>query len=708
MNAMKYDCMDYDSFQTAKVFKQDHHVLSFFRESWGEASFPTKFNINYHCINMWASLTGKSATDLLRGLTEQYATGVVKAYSRVADIMADKAACRKIIGDLREDVILSGTSICVGKAREYVEPIIHAATWEQLTERCGHTDLLSRIQKCFPTVGEFQSKKDFDATVTEQLAAKFEDERKALAEQIEARRAEEERQRLEREKQKEEQARIQAEKKAKRTAAIKKTIKRCIIAIIGIIALIVIAFFAVTIYLGMTDKPLDNDFDTKVECELDGLTYYVPANWKYDENQSTYYQNWYVRYDNFDSFAAAMMVGSYNDDGSFTAEELISTNSEGKNNVVKDEMIVGTQQLLHSSYLDGDGDYCDIYTTQCDGWVFMIYFQCTEKFYNQEVVVEIIGAIEFDDYVNPKEDAYKEALDLMSAERYKDAYNILKSLGDFKNSNGLIEECLSAVFDENIAQLIASEKYDEAYGLLVSSGNQEQLKHFKAVYTISSYSDKYYDSNSVYTYDEHGNLLKDVQTYEDGDKKIKEYTYDSHNRLITERITESDSPSDYFETTYEYDAQGKKIKEVTTYDYGNGNAGSYTYEYEYDPNGNMVKRIYTKVGESGKKITKYEYNSKGQITKELYHDGTYDYYEYSSNNELLKKVYVWSDGHESYDTYQYDNNGVLVKEMDSYGNSVEYVYDSNYCLIKMVEYDEDQIDSVTEYGEYIVFYLFAD
>ena len=46
--------------------------------------------------------------------------------------------------------------------------------------------------------------------------------------------------------------------------------------------------------------------------------------------------------------------------------------------------------------------------------------------------------------------------------------------------------------------------------------------------------------------------------------------------------------------------------------------------------------------------------------------------------------------------------------MDSYGNSVEYIYDSNYCLIKMVEYDEDQIDSVIEYGEYMVFYLFAD
>ena len=214
MQAMKYDLLDYDSFQTAKVFKQDHHILSFFRESWGEVSFPTKFNINYHCINVWASLTGKTTADLLRGLTEQYATGIVKAYSRVADIMADQSACRKIIGELREDAILSGASICVGKAREYVEPIVNTSTWEQLTEKCGHTDLLSRIKKCFPSVEELQSKKDFDRSVTEQLAARFEEVRKELAEQIAINRRQEEKQRA-----------LEAEQREKEIARRKKTLR---------------------------------------------------------------------------------------------------------------------------------------------------------------------------------------------------------------------------------------------------------------------------------------------------------------------------------------------------------------------------------------------------------------------------------------------------------------------------------------------------
>ena len=200
MQAMKYDLLDYDSFQTAKVFKQDHHILSFFRESWGEVSFPTRFNINYHCINVWASLTDKSSVDLLRGLTDRYATGIVKAYSRVADMLSDRSACHKIVGAINDDVLLLGESICKGKAREYVEPIVAAAIWEQMTERCGHTDLLDRIKNYFPPTKKLQTKNELDGYVIEQLTSKFEEVRIDLVAQIKARRTEEERQRIEQER----------------------------------------------------------------------------------------------------------------------------------------------------------------------------------------------------------------------------------------------------------------------------------------------------------------------------------------------------------------------------------------------------------------------------------------------------------------------------------------------------------------------------
>ena len=215
MQAMKYDLLDYDSFQTAKVFKQDHHVLSFFRESWGEVSYPTKFNINYHCINVWASLTNKQPSELLHGLTKHYVTGVVKAYSRAADMMANKAACRKVIGDCSEDAILAGDAICKTKAHSYVDTIVSSTIWNQLTGKCGHQDLLDRIKKCIPLSVDASSKEEYDKYLVEQLFSVFATERVVLAAEIEKQRKAEAAKKAEYEKQAQER-----KKRNKKIAAI--------------------------------------------------------------------------------------------------------------------------------------------------------------------------------------------------------------------------------------------------------------------------------------------------------------------------------------------------------------------------------------------------------------------------------------------------------------------------------------------------------
>ena len=466
MQAMKYDLLDYDSFQTAKVFKQDHHVLSFFRESWGEVSFPSKFNINYHCINVWASLTGKTIADLLRGLTEQYATGIVKAYSRIADVMANKATCRKIIGELSEDVILSGSSICIGKAREYVEPIVHTSTWEQLTEKCGHTDLLSRIKKYFPSVEEVQSKKKFDSFVTEQLAASFEDVRKELAEQIEAKYAEEERQRIERERQAAERARIQAEKKAKRTAAVKKGAKRSLI-VVACIALVI----AGIIFLFATDKPIDNDFAERKEYNLHSLTYFAPENWQedFEYNQSNENTKIHVRYDNWGNFVCMMGVVYHGETQQISIEDVVSDyTSEYKDATTKSRQI-GGQEFTVISYVRAD-DYngCNVYVTECESSVFEIYFRSVPESTNPVIFDEIVGAIAFDDYVNPKEGTYNEAIGLMSAEKYDEAIVMFAELDGYKYSAAKIIECENAIIEakyNDASRLMADGKYEEALAI---------------------------------------------------------------------------------------------------------------------------------------------------------------------------------------------------------------------------------------------------
>ncbi|MBQ8245753.1 MAG: hypothetical protein IJZ42_01295 [Lachnospiraceae bacterium] len=523
MQAMKYDLLDYDSFQTAKVFKQDHHVLSFFRESWGEVSFPTKFNINYHCINVWASLTGKSSADLLRGLTEQYATGIVKAYSRVADIMADKSTCHKIIGELREDAILSGSSICVGKAREYVEPIVPATIWEQLTERCGHTDLLSRIKKSFPSVEELQSKKDFDRCVTEQLAARFEDVRKELAEQIEARRAKEERQRLEREKQKAEQARIQAEKKAKRTAAVKKGAKRTLIVIGAIFAVCIALVIAGIIFLFATDKPIDDDFSQSYEDSLHSLTYCVPENWEYSADESSDNESWYTRYDNWGNFLGAMVVSYEGEIPDVTVNSVVaefkSECSEAKSvteNIDGQDFNVITFELESA---DATPFFYTIYVSEEDYSVFYISFIFVEENNKPDVFNEIVGAIAFDNYVNPKESAYTEAIGLMAAQKYDDALSVFTELGGYKDSADLLAQCQVAIWNgmlENAKELIERGSYYEAIAILEELGGHEdsteQLKIAQYGYANSLFNDgKYKDAATIF--ESLGNYENSVELY---------------------------------------------------------------------------------------------------------------------------------------------------------------------------------------------------
>lgn len=184
MQALKHDLLDYDSFQTTKVFKQHHHILAFFRENWGEASFPTKFDINYSCVKTWAFFADRTPTDLLRELTDQYATGIVKAYARIAEMLRDEYLCRKALEGFSEDSILAGDSICETKAREYVTSTVPLGVWEQLTQKCGHTDLLDRIKKHFPATKEMLTKGEVNTFLIEELYAALKSAQKTLIEQI--------------------------------------------------------------------------------------------------------------------------------------------------------------------------------------------------------------------------------------------------------------------------------------------------------------------------------------------------------------------------------------------------------------------------------------------------------------------------------------------------------------------------------------------
>ena len=230
MQAMKYELLDYDSYQTAQVFKQHNLILSFLRENWGEVSFPTKFNINYYCINIWASFTNKQSADLLHELTAQYATGIIKAYSRIGEMLTNKQLCLKVMKSCSEDSVLEGDAICKVKAHSYVDTIVSATIWSQLTEKCGHTDLLDRIKAQFPGLESAITKRDVDLLLEERLYPMLEEARQVYKTEIIKKREDEA-------KKKEAD-----EESARRTAKRNKKIK--IICLIAVAVAIIIAIIS--------------------------------------------------------------------------------------------------------------------------------------------------------------------------------------------------------------------------------------------------------------------------------------------------------------------------------------------------------------------------------------------------------------------------------------------------------------------------------
>lgn len=222
MQAMKYELLDFDSFQTAKIFKQSDEIISFLKSSWGEVSYPTKFDINYHCINMLSLFTEKPATELLHSRTEQYVVGIVKAYSRVADMLANKDLCYKVIREFDDTSILAGNAISKGKAHSYVDSIVTPNIWNQLVDKCGQVDLLERIKTLVPSDLQVYTKRDVDEYFIEQLLSNFEEARENIIVKINAKKEAEEKRRIEQERQKAEQERIRQEKQAKRKVALKK------------------------------------------------------------------------------------------------------------------------------------------------------------------------------------------------------------------------------------------------------------------------------------------------------------------------------------------------------------------------------------------------------------------------------------------------------------------------------------------------------
>ncbi len=226
MQAMKYDLLDYESFQTAKLFKYGSTIISFLEENLGGAPKSEKKRLNFKNAELLSLYSGRS----LREITSYMADSIVDGYAQTIAALSDTAPCYNIMNKAEERAILAGESISKQKADWLVDPLAPAVLWDKLTSEYGHTDLFERLLNLLPNRPEINNKQEYDAFLKNRLFSILETIRQERVIKIHEQQREEAKRKAE-----------EAEK-AQRTA--KRNKKIIIICLIAVAVAIVIAIIS--------------------------------------------------------------------------------------------------------------------------------------------------------------------------------------------------------------------------------------------------------------------------------------------------------------------------------------------------------------------------------------------------------------------------------------------------------------------------------
>ena len=261
---------------------------------------------------------------------------------------------------------------------------------------------------------------------------------------------------------------------------------------------------------------------------------------------------------------------------------------------------------------------------------------------------------------------YEKALVMLANGDYTGAKEKFEKLGDYRDSKEYLAKFyyMPLSFDY---ELIGKKGKDEV------SYNSYNLPKIQSVMRP--------DAQAIYeyVYDENGNIQKQLvkKNSEEGyEFSSYEYTYNANGQRIKAEFVLHGGATGFH--TFTYDENGNLIKQ--TYEDSHGNA--YTYIMSYDDKGYRTRLDTVFLVESEVINISYQFDDNGRVIKEAttYPDDTVEYvdYTYDAKGNKLSEVFTDNEGvqYGRYD-YTYDENGNTIKEEYTHANG-----DKEYVIIE--------------------------
>jgi len=257
------------------------------------------------------------------------------------------------------------------------------------------------------------------------------------------------------------------------------------------------------------------------------------------------------------------------------------------------------------------------------------------------------------------------------------------------------EDYTSAILEyDDQGNVISENTYNPDATLLSATTTEYDDNHHPLL--VKNYDGEGMLCEQVSSIYEDGRLVEQKQCYGEGMPEYTTRLVYENDRLLRRDCYDEDEFS-YTERVFTYNDKGQLVKDVEYDEDGNE---LYVTTMEYDENGRVNVRVRDEVQQHDRRTVNFEYDEQGRKIKDLIYN--YDealiakvYYRYDSENHLLEQEEEDLD-HYRLTIYEYEGNNVV--KISAYGKEknllsyTTYTYDAEGRVLTQDAYSNDEVN----------------